>query len=36
MLEKGNMKYYISNETVLKANYLIKTNWRKDTIAEVE
>ncbi len=30
MLDKGNQKDYFSVESVLKGNYLIKTNWRKD------
>ena len=30
MLDKGNQKDYFTVESVLKGNYLIKTNWRKD------
>jgi hypothetical protein len=29
-LDKGNQKDYFVVESVLKGNYLIKTNWRKD------
>ena len=30
LLDKGNQKDYFVVESVLKGNYLIKTNWRKD------
>jgi hypothetical protein len=30
LLDKGNQKDYFVIESVLKGNYLIKTNWRKD------
>jgi hypothetical protein len=30
LLDKGNQKDYFSVESVLKGNYLIKTNWRKE------
>ena len=30
LLDKGNQKDYFTIESVLKGNYLIKTNWRKE------
>jgi hypothetical protein len=30
LLDKGNQKDYFTVESVLKGNYLIKTNWRKE------
>ena len=30
LLEKGNSKDYHVIETILKGNYLLKSNWRKD------
>ena len=30
LLEKGNSKDYHIIETILKGNYLLKSNWRRD------
>jgi len=30
LLDKGNQKDYFVIESVLKGNFLIKNNWRKD------
>lgn len=35
LLDKGNQKDYFIIESVLKGNYLIKDNWRKDFVKNI-